>query len=145
MMNDQWCRDTVQIADLIARIAYTSDVAEEVEDYLALMTDDVEFHFPDNPSVALKAASYIGRDEVRRGVVTRRGKGLQGPGSHTLHVTSTVFVDILDEGTANASAYWCYYAETNRNPVLRSMGQYDNRLRRVGDSWRLARRVISII
>lgn len=137
--------DHGEICSLLAQIARTADVAD-LDDYLALLTDDVVFEFPANPQAGMQASTYRGTAEVRAGAESRRAVGMQGPGTHTRHLISTVAVrfDDADPDRATASVYWSYYTDTNTTPKLNSMGQYDNVLRRTGDGWKLAHRVIII-
>ena len=93
----------------------------------------------------MAANNYRGRTEVRDGAEQRRAVGMQGPGTHTLHLISTIAVefDVDAPDVARATAYWTYYTGTNTTPTLNSMGKYDNILRRTDDGWRLAHRVDS--
>jgi 3-phenylpropionate/cinnamic acid dioxygenase small subunit len=135
--------DYLQICDTLARIARAADVGD-LGDYMSLLTEDVIFEFPDNRQVGLAAKTYRGADEVRAGVMSRRSAGLQGPGTHTLHLVSTVSVTQQDDENARSQAYWTYYVNVHLSPELRSMGEYDDILRRTPAGWRLAHRTISI-
>jgi ketosteroid isomerase-like protein len=135
--------DYVAICNALAAIARASDLGT-VEEYMALMTDDIVFEFPSMPQLGLEAKLYKGLEQVEAGVISRRATGLQGPGSHTLHLLSATNVWSEGENTNRALTFWTYYADTHETPKLRSMGQYDNIFRKVGNSWRLAHRIISI-
>jgi 3-phenylpropionate/cinnamic acid dioxygenase small subunit len=131
------------ICNVLSEVARTADVGD-IDEYLALLTDDIVFEFPDNAQVGLAAQVYRGIDEVRGGVEMRRGKGLQGPGTHTLHLISTISARTCGD-SVRAFAYWTYYVNTDQTPELRSMGSYDNTLRLSPDGWRLAHRAITIL
>lgn len=144
-MNDgiTW-QDRVEIHDLLARVAMTADTADDIDDYLDLMTDDIVFEFAANAAVGLSAASYSGRDEVGRGAVSRREQGIQGPGSRSLHVISSITIDPGAAGTASAMASWRFYAVRDDAPALVSIGIYANEFRRESGRWLLSRRAVTV-
>jgi len=82
-----------------------------------------------------------GRADIGAGVEERRRAGVQGPGSHTLHVITTMRVEI-DGDVATAHSYWQYYADTATDPVLRGVGQYHDTIRRTPEGWKVARRTV---
>lgn len=141
---DHRCEDLIEIGQLLAQIAFTTDHAENLADYLALLTDDVVWVFPANPAAGTAAASYAGIEAVAEGAEARRAAGVQGPGTHTRHAVSSEVVELLGPDTARAHAYWCYYTDTHRSPKINSMGRYENEFRRVDGVWRLAKRVVRI-
>lgn len=144
MTDDQYARDIAEIGQLLARIAFTADRAEDLDDYLDLMVADIEFVFGENREAGTPAARYQGRDAVRDGARARREAGVQGPGTHTMHVVSSVIVERTGSDMASAWAYWRYYTDTHQAPRLNSMGTYENELRRVDGAWKLSRRVVHI-
>jgi uncharacterized protein (TIGR02246 family) len=135
--------DEAAVRNVIARIAQTAD-AGEIADYLALFTDDAEWVMPDNPTIGLAGSTRRGHEAIRDGVVERRAAGVQGPGSFTRHVITTVAVSVESDDVATARAYFLYYGETATVPALRSMGQYDDTFRRSVDGWKLSRRSITM-
>ncbi|HEY3735897.1 MAG TPA: nuclear transport factor 2 family protein [Jatrophihabitans sp.] len=136
--------DYAAICSVLAQVARTADVAD-LQDYMALLTDDIVFEFPANPQAGMEPNTYRGAAEVRAGAEERRTRGMQGPRTHTLHLISTLSVHFDTPDLARAAAYWTYYTDTNGTPRLNSMGQYDNVLRRTADGWKLAHRVITIL
>lgn len=134
--------DTVQVAEVLKRVARAADVGS-LEEYAALLTADMVWEMPANPATGLPAQTRRGRDDVMAGVVERRSSGGQGPGSATRHVVDTVSVDSGGDG-ATALSSWQFYADTSSSPRLVSMGTYRDELRRADGSWQLSVRRISL-
>ena len=59
--------DLVEIEQLLNRIAATADLAEDLQDYLDNLTDDVVFEFAPVPAVGLDGYVYTGHEEVLGG------------------------------------------------------------------------------
>jgi uncharacterized protein (TIGR02246 family) len=135
--------DELAIRDLLARVAQTCD-SGTLEEYLSLFTEDASFDMPDNPQVGIRASRRAGRPELAAGVRERRALGVQGPGTATIHVVTTVTVERTGADTASASSYWMYYVRCDGAPELRSMGHYADDVRRTDDGWRIARRRITV-
>jgi uncharacterized protein (TIGR02246 family) len=131
----------VEIRNVVARLAQTADNGE-VEEYVALFTDDAVWEMPDNPTTGLAGSSRQGRDAIAAGVHERRGLGVQGPGSNTKHVISTVSVEMRSDDNAVARSYFQYYGTTTTAPTLLTMGRYEDLLQRTPDGWKVARRTI---
>jgi 3-phenylpropionate/cinnamic acid dioxygenase small subunit len=132
----------LEIRNLLARLAQLAD-SGDVEGYLALLTADVEWEMPASPAVGLPATLRRGHDEIEAGIRERTAAGLQGPGSDTMHVVTTVTVTVdaaAEEASADSS--FLYYAATSTTPTVRSMGRYHDTLRRTDAGWKLARRTI---
>lgn len=134
--------DELAIRNLLAAVAQRSD-SGELADYLDLYTDDAVWEMPDNPQVGVGASRRAGRSAIAAGVEERRALGVQGPGSATIHVVTTSVVRFRDDDRADVSSYWLYYADAATTPVLRSLGQYEDVVRRTGAGWRLAHRRIT--
>jgi 3-phenylpropionate/cinnamic acid dioxygenase small subunit len=132
-----------EIRSLIARIAQLADIAEDLDDYLALFTDDAVWAMPDNPSLGMPASEKRGHAEIRAGAEQRRAAGVQGPGTNTRHVLTTTAIDIESDGRATARSYFMFYGSTTDQPVLRNMGQYDDVFVRGEQGWQLAHRTIT--
>lgn len=143
-MVDKSPDDVVQITHLLNRIASTADVSENLDDYMALFTDDVVFEFAAVPAVGLEEVTYSGLPEVRAGAESRRAAGVQGPGSSTLHIISDVTIDFSSDDEATAHAAWQYLGKRDGAPALVGMGIYRNWLRRVDGTWLLSRRVVTV-
>jgi 3-phenylpropionate/cinnamic acid dioxygenase small subunit len=134
--------DTTAIANLVAALAHHAD-GGEVSDYVALFTEDAVWEMPANPATGLAASVRTGRAEIEAGVHERRAAGVQGPGSRTMHVISTIRIDIVED-RATAHLYWQFYGDTTNGGVLRSMGRYDDEYAKTAGGWKLARRVVTI-
>ena len=132
------------VCHLLAGIARTCDHGT-VEQYLGFLAEDAVFEFPAFPDLGIDATTVRGHAEIRDGVITRRENGAAGPGTHTLHLISTVNAWTLDENTVRGVAFYSYYVETNKVPILRSMGQYDNVFTKINGIWLLSHRKISAV
>jgi len=133
----------VEIRNVLARLARLADTGD-TDAYVALLTEDVVWAMPENPAIGLAASERRGRDEIANGQRERMAAGHQGPGSNTMHVVSTITVDVAPDGDhAVAESYFQYWGDTATTPVVRNMGRYRDQLRRTPDGWRLARRSIS--
>lgn len=139
-----WRADAaLDVLDVIARLARCCDFGT-IDDYMALMAEDAVWEMPDNPQVRVAASRRAGLDSIRVGVEQRRAMGVQGPGTHTLHIVASIAVDVADQTSATSRAYWLYYAHEATTPVLRSLGQYDDRFVRERSAWKLSHRRISV-
>jgi 3-phenylpropionate/cinnamic acid dioxygenase small subunit len=136
--------DVIEIHQLMNRIAATADTALDIQDYLDLLVPDAVFDFAPVPSVGLAAQRLSGHAEIRAGVVQRREAGMQGPGSHTLHVVSDVAVESIDGNEATVHVAWQYLGMRDGTPTLLSMGTYANAVRRYEGRWLLAERVVTV-
>jgi 3-phenylpropionate/cinnamic acid dioxygenase small subunit len=136
--------DVVEIQHLLYRIAATADTADDIEDYLDLLTPDAVFDFAEVPAIGLGAHHYQGRDELREGVLSRRAAGVQGPGTNTLHIVSDVAVEASAPAFARVHAAWQYFGLRDTAPALLTMGIYRNEVRRMDGRWLLARREVVV-
>jgi 3-phenylpropionate/cinnamic acid dioxygenase small subunit len=137
----QQVADEVAITKLVARIAQLADTGE-LTDYAQCFTDDAEWVLPPGSGVDLEAQVRSGIADIVRGAQERRDAGIQGPGTNTRHVVSTVAVDTNGD-RANGRAYWRYYGQTDDTPQLLTLGQYDDEFVRTETGWRLRRRTIT--
>jgi uncharacterized protein (TIGR02246 family) len=127
--------DELAVRNVLARLAQLADTGD-LDEYLTLFTDDASWHMPGQEP-------RVGHADIRSGAEQRRAVKLQGPGANSRHVLTTTAV-WLDGDQATARSYWLFLTNTVEQPTLSLMGQYDDTLRRVGDGWRLARRVITM-
>lgn len=132
-----------QIRSLLARIAHLADDGE-LEEYLGQFTADAVWSMPANPAAGAPADTRRGREDIAAGVRARRASGLQGPGTNTRHVLTTVSVDVRSADHAHATAYWLFFADTRTAVRLVSVGRYDDELRLEDGRWRLMRRTITV-
>ena len=131
-----------EIRNVLARIAQLADTGD-LDEYLTLFTEDAVWGMPDNPSIGMLANERRGHGEIRAGAEERRASGLQGPGTNTRHVLTTTAVHLESETRATVRSYFLFFASTTTEPVLRTMGQYDDVLVRGEHGWQLAHRTIT--
>ncbi len=131
-----------EIRTLLARVAQLADTGD-LDEYITLFTDDAVWAMPANPLVGMEANSRQGHDEILAGAQERRASGLQGPGTNTRHVLTTLAIDVQDDAHATVRSYFLFYAETTTAPTLRTMGQYDDVLVKGEHGWQLAHRTIT--
>ena len=135
--------DDAEIRSLLARLAQLTDDGT-VEDYLGLFAPDAVWEMPANPAVGVPADRRAGVAEVEAGVRGRRAAGVQGPGSATRHVVTTIAVDLRGGDRATSVAYWMFLADTTGTPRVVSAGRYDDELRRIDGRWLLGHRRITV-
>ena len=134
--------DELEIRNIVAQLSQLADTAsdDELDEYLALFTDDATWAVLAD-STALQVQERKGHAEILAGVRDRRDAGLQGPGTDTRHVVSSLVVTFETSDRALARCYWQYYTKTSSSaPVLALMGEYRNTFVRTPQGWRLARR-----
>ncbi|HEU5309489.1 MAG TPA: nuclear transport factor 2 family protein [Acidimicrobiia bacterium] len=132
-----------EIRTVLARIAQLAD-GGDLDEYLTLFTEDAVWAMPDNPSVGMLANEKRGHAEIRAGAEERRASGLQGPGTQSRHVLTTVAVDLQSDDRATVRSYFLFVVDTTTTPSIRTMGQYDDVLVRAADGWKLAHRTITV-
>lgn len=132
-----------EIRTALARIAQLADTGD-LDEYLAMFTDDAVWAMPDNPAVGMLANEKRGHAEIRAGAEERRASGLQGPGTESRHVLTTIAVSLERDDRATVRSYFLFYGSTSSQPVLRTMGQYDDVFVRGEHGWQLARRTITV-
>ena len=132
-----------EIRNVLARIAQLAD-SGDLDEYLTLFTDDAVWGMPDNPSVGMVANERRGHAEIRAGAEERRASGLQGPGTNSRHVLTTIAVNVESESRATVRSYFLFFASTTTEPMLRTMGQYDDVLVKGATGWQLAHRTITL-
>jgi len=132
-----------EIRTVLARIAQLADTGD-LEEYLTLFTEDAVWGMPDNPAVGMTANEKKGHAEILAGAQERRASGLQGPGTESRHVLTTIAIDVESEDRATARSYFMFFGSTSTTPTLRTMGQYDDVLVKGERGWQLARRRITV-
>ena len=132
-----------EIRTLLARIAQLADTGD-LEEYLTLFTEDAVWGMPDNPAVGMTANEKKGHAEILAGAQERRASGLQGPGTESRHVLTTIAIDVESDDRATARSYFMFFGSTSTTPTLRTMGQYDDELVKGERGWQLARRRITV-
>ena len=132
-----------EIRTLLARIAQLADTGD-LEEYLTMFTEDAVWGMPDNPAVGMTANEKKGHAEILAGAQERRASGLQGPGTESRHVLTTIAIDVESDDRATARSYFMFFGSTSTTPTLRTMGQYDDVLVKGERGWQLARRRITV-
>lgn len=133
----------LEIRNVLALLAQLADTGD-VDAYVALLADDVVWAMPANPAVGLAASERHGRDDIAAGQRERIAGGLQGPGSATMHVVTTVSISLSADGSsAAARSVFQYWGDTTTAPAIRNVGRYVDELRRTDAGWKLARRTIT--
>lgn len=132
-----------EIRSLLARVAQLAD-AGELDEYISQFTDDAVWAMPANPLMGMEASTRQGHEEILAGVRERRAGGVQGPGTNTRHVITTVAVEAQDGTHASARSYYLFFGDTTTTPTLRTMGQYDDVFVKGDRGWQLAHRTITL-
>jgi 3-phenylpropionate/cinnamic acid dioxygenase small subunit len=131
----------LEIRNVIAQLARLADTGD-TDAYLRLLTDDVVWAMPPNPAMGLPASERRGHDEIGAGQRDRIASGVQGPGSDTMHVVTTVVVDVHDDERAQAWSHFLFLTTTSTSPTLTNVGRYEDEFQRTPEGWKLARRTI---
>jgi uncharacterized protein (TIGR02246 family) len=133
--------DVVEIHDLIARVAHAVDNGD-VDAYAECFTEAAQWRTEASVILGMPASVVDGRDAIVEGMQQRQRDGIQGPGTQSRHIVSTVSVTFDGADDARVIAYWQYVTRTLQGPVLSAVGAYDNHVRREPDGWRIAVRIL---
>ena len=117
-----------EIRSLLARIAQLADTGD-LDEYLTLFTDDAVWAMPDNPAVGMVANEKQGHAEIRAGAEERRASGLQGPGTDSRHVLTTIAVDVESDDRATARSYFMFFGSTSTHTDAAHHGSVRRRAR----------------
>jgi ketosteroid isomerase-like protein len=132
----------LEIRNVLALLAQLAD-SGDTDEYVSLLTDDIVWAMPANPSIGLAGSERRGRDEIAAGQRERMDAGHQGPGSGTMHTISTIAITFDGDDSATANSSFAYWGDTATAPVVRSMGRYVDTFRHTASGWKLARREIT--
>lgn len=135
--------DELEIRNLVARIAHTADMADDLDDYLACFCEDAVWEFGGNSHEGLNPVRVEGRDALRQDRLERRARGVQGPGTPNRHIITTLAVDVGTDGTARADSYFLLMTDTTGSPRIRNVGHYLDHYRRTSEGWKLDSRRIT--
>jgi 3-phenylpropionate/cinnamic acid dioxygenase small subunit len=141
-MTDDAMRAEHDIRKLIARLAFEADEGE-LDDYLALFTEDAVWEMPANAASGVPATYCAGQDEISTSVQQRRAIGVQGPGAGTMHHITTQQIDVTGDD-ASGRIYYQFVGMIDGKPTVRTLGEYRDRYRRTEQGWKLAHRIILI-
>jgi ketosteroid isomerase-like protein len=134
--------DEAEIRNLIARLAQLADSAPNFDEYLACFTEDAEcvyFAPGEDGAWTFMRHGGAGRAGIAEDRMQLRAAGIQGPGTNTFHLNTTLVVSVGDNGTAQAQSYWLFI-DGNGSPQVRHIGRYEDQFRRTADGWKLHRR-----
>jgi ketosteroid isomerase-like protein len=141
-VSDERIRAELDIRQLVANVAFQSD-AGDLDDYLALFTEDAVWETPANVASGVPATYCTGRAEIGATVEGRRQLGVQGPGTGAMHHITTQHIEVFgDEGSGHT--YYQFVGMVEGRPTIRTVGQYRDRYRRTADGWKLSHRTILI-
>jgi uncharacterized protein (TIGR02246 family) len=135
--------DDAEIRTLVARLAHLAD-SGDLEEYLTLFTPDAVWVVPAIPQTGVEASEKAGVDAIAAGVRERRAAGVQGPGTGTAHVVTTIAITTEAADRAVARSTWMFLADTATAPRIQSFGRYTDTVTRTAEGWRLARREIAL-
>jgi uncharacterized protein (TIGR02246 family) len=135
--------DDGEIRTLLARLAHLADTGD-VSEYVELFAEDAVWTMPAIPQTGLAPSERRGRAAIEEGVRERRASGVQGPGSNTAHLVTTIAVRYDSDDLAVAESCWQFIVDTTTAPRLQGFGRYTDTLHRTSSGWRLARREITV-
>src|SRR5437868_256511 len=95
---------SIEIHSVLAHLAHLADDGE-VSDYLENFAVDAVWETPANPRTGMPEQRRTGRAEIGEGVRARRADGIQGPGTGTRHVITTIAVRPTGPDSAESTAY----------------------------------------
>ena len=127
--------DELALRNLVGRIAQSSDMGT-LEEYGDCWTEDAVMEFPNAPQK--------GRSNLMAAAKARRDVGQGGPASNSRHLISTVVVRCDGGDQATVDSYMQWWRSIDTSPELMIMGHYHDTVRREGDTWRVAHRVVTL-
>ncbi|HET8993625.1 MAG TPA: nuclear transport factor 2 family protein [Rhodococcus sp. (in: high G+C Gram-positive bacteria)] len=130
------------VTNAISCLAQAADFGT-LEEYGALLAEDLVWEFPGGTGSGLAAQVRRGREDALAGARERRESGVQGPGTGTMHVITNASV-VPGDGEATSMAYWHFVTGVGGTPAVRSSGIYRDRFVHTADGWQLAHRRISV-
>ena len=85
-----------EIRTVLARIAQLADTGD-LDEYITMFTSDTVWAMPENPLLGMPANSRQGHEAILEGARERRASGLQGPGTDTRHLLTTLAIEVVDD------------------------------------------------
>jgi len=125
--------DEREIRNLLARMGHLADYGD-LDVYLTLFTDDAVWE--------REGDRRQGHADILTGAKERRASGLQGPGTRSRHMNTTMWVALDGSDTAEAHSYFLFIQDTDTAPRIGRCGHYHDTLKRTPDGWKLAHRRI---
>jgi ketosteroid isomerase-like protein len=127
--------DDREIRNLLARLAHLADYGD-LDVYITMFTDDAIWERAGD--------RRQGVADILSGAQERRASGLQGPGTHSRHMNTTLWVHVDGSDEAEAHSYFLFVQHTDATPSVGMVGHYHDTLRRTADGWKLAHRRIIV-
>ncbi|MCH6231613.1 nuclear transport factor 2 family protein [Microbacterium sp. CFH 31415] len=133
------------IRNLIARLGHLADDGDP-DEYLGLWTEDGVWDRGNGEA-------HRGREALRERVLAYRASGLQGPGTGTKHLNTTLWVSIDSDDRAHAQSYFVFLTGASNaialeldapRPQIALSGRYDDEFVRTGAGWRIRSRTITV-
>jgi uncharacterized protein (TIGR02246 family) len=128
--NDQLAAES-QIRNLIAQLAHLADDGN-LDDYIELFTEDASWSHRGD-------VRLTGKAEIRKGAESRIRDAIQGPGTGTRHLNTTLYIELDGPTHARALSYYLFLGTHGGVAALKT-GRYVDRLRRTDRGWKLASR-----
>lgn len=127
--------DESEIRNVVAKLAHMADAdADDFGEYLSLWTEDATTIHPEDIA--------HGHEQILIRSRNLRERRVQGPGTNTLHLITTLWVRSIEGDDAYVDSYWQFYGDVDGpSPKLLSMGRYDDLLRRTPEGWKMHRRI----
>jgi 3-phenylpropionate/cinnamic acid dioxygenase small subunit len=128
--------DELAIRNLLAELSWHADTTaiDDLDAYVECFTDDAEWE--------MFGDVRRGHVEIRAGAEERRRSAMMGPGSDVRHFLGCTVVTFDGPDAAAVKSYIQAYRTVSTTPTLFLMGEYHDSVRRVGDRWKLARRIV---
>jgi 3-phenylpropionate/cinnamic acid dioxygenase small subunit len=123
-----------EIRNLVARLGHLADDGD-LDEYLSLWTEDGEWERPDGDR-------FRGHQALLERINEDRASGVQGPGTHSRHLNTTLWVRVDSPEEAHAESYWLYLRDATTVPAVKLTGRYVDSFRRTPEGWRFTRRRI---
>jgi hypothetical protein len=140
----QRCMAESEIRNVVARLGHLADDGD-IDEYLSLIAEDASWG-------GAGRAVRTGHADLRARVIEDRTAGIQGPGTATRHLNTTLWVEVDDEDHAHAESYFLYITNANGGtagstardtaPIVQLTGRYRDTFVRVDGRWRMQTRTI---
>jgi 3-phenylpropionate/cinnamic acid dioxygenase small subunit len=123
-----------EVRNLVARLGHLADDGDH-DEYLSLWLEDGWWERPGGDRFHGHAALRARLDEDEAG-------GVQGPGTRSRHLNTTLWVRVDGPDEAHAESYWLYLRDAATEPTVKLTGRYVDTFRRTPQGWKFASRTI---
>jgi 3-phenylpropionate/cinnamic acid dioxygenase small subunit len=132
----------LEIRNVLARLAQFGD-SGQIDEYLRLFAEDAEWDMPDNPRTGLSGVTLKGVAAIAEGARQRQTAVEKTPEVSQMHFVATTAVEVTDaDAEATAISYFQFVVSDATESKIRVLGTYHDTMLKVGEKWKLARRVI---